>query len=320
MAKAHTLDFRAWFGEYFLKDGIPLREEDMASLARECFSSYQSSRFDVIKCFLYQGQRHVEEVERFDELLREMGTPIKMTQLLHDSATALVEDLKTGVMVEGTPPSPPLRIPLLKRKLDPEGILHRMFSQADREEQLRQNLYQIASMNELPRQLHRYAETIFTQVHPELLIINYFDMLGSSDFFDNSDKYIACSRASCYLCCQYTSSHPKRYTVEPASKEIDLHWRLPDISIHESRAAPRFNQQKLVLQKLTDHVRKYLESLITSHCISNHSYAEQPIDDIDSQSIMKDDADSTTNCDHWSLNSDMHHSLADHGLSETRST
>ena len=294
-------------------------EENMRSLAQECFTSYRSGRFDIIKHFLYQGQSYTEELERFDEMLREMGKPIKMTQLLYDSATALVEDLRAGIEVEGIPPSPPLQIPLLKKKLTPEGILHRMFSQADREEQLRERLYEVASMQILPQQLHRYADTILTQVHPELLILNYFDKLSIMDFFDNRDKYIACSSASCYLCCQYTSNHPKRYIVEPASQEINLQWRLPDISMHESHAAARLNQQQLALRKLTENVRKDLESFVYNHYMRKLSYTEQQPDDIDSRSTVKTEEDSIANCDQRSLNSDKHDFLAEYGLSGSRS-
>ena len=292
-------------------------KEDMKQLAQECFSSYQSNRFDIIKHFLYQGQIYSKQLERFEEMLREMGKPIKMTQLLYDSTTALVQDLRAGIEVERIPQSLLLQVPLLKRKLTPEGILHRMFSQADREEQLREQLYAVASMHLLSQQLHCYADTIFTQVHPELLIINHFDKLSIMDFFDNSDKYIACSNASCYLCCQYTLNHPERYAVEPASQEINLQWRLPDISMHENHAASRLNHQQLILRKLTEHVRKDLESFVYSHYMKQLSYTKQQFDRTDSRSTLEIAEDSIANCDQWSLDSDKHDFLAEYGLSET---
>lgn len=317
MDEKHILGFRAWFQKFFFRDGLPLVEEDMKPLAQECFSSYQSSRFDIIKHFLYQGQFFSTQLVIFEEMLREMGKPIKMTQLLYDSAAALVQDLRAGIEVEGIPQSLPLQVPLLKKKLTPEGVVRRMFSQADREEQLREQLYVVASMNTLSQQLHCYADTILTQVHPELLIINYFDKLSIMDFFDNNDKYIACSNASCYLCCQYTLNHPKRYIVEPASQEINLQWRLPDISMHENHAAARLNHQQLVLRKLIEHVRKDLESFVYSHYIRKLSYTKQQFDRIDSRSTLGIAEDSIANCDQRPLDSDKHDFLAEYGLSET---
>ncbi|OJJ33739.1 hypothetical protein ASPWEDRAFT_173175 [Aspergillus wentii DTO 134E9] len=268
--EAHALAFQSWFKSTFFKEGIPLARTDMLWLATECCRASDDKMFDVLHNYVSQDESDVESFEGLYRLLMELIEPIKMSHILFDRASTILEGLGDKPVVESIPPSKHFPIPLLKKKLGLDGIANRMFSNSARAEEFHDKLRQVAPQHNLHLQLEHYQKTIHTRVHPEILILDYLDTLGGNHFYDNRDKYIACSKASCYLCSQYAQEHPTRPVLGSTSKVIDLQWRLPDISQLQEFAGGRFSKQKLILRKMTEGVREEVENFV----IDRHSHQE----------------------------------------------
>ncbi|KAL5003003.1 hypothetical protein BDV10DRAFT_190939 [Aspergillus recurvatus] len=272
-AHRDSLDFKAWFQKNFYKNGAPLTQEHMKPLAKECFNALQSGLLDPLKEFTYQGHEHVTYFEKFYKRLRKLSLTIDMTLQLFESAISLSQDLANDLAAESIPYSPKLPIPLLPRKLAIEGIAHRMFSSPSKRDEFLQKLQETAPPG-LTQTLAHYSQTVLTEVHPELLVINYFDTLSDGGFVDEGDKYIGCTKPSCYLCHLFISYHPARYSRISSSSRICLNWRLPDISREECNAMARAENQKSVLQQLINTIRIRLEEKVNNEWNLQPHYTE----------------------------------------------
>lgn len=94
------------------------------------------------------------------------------------------------------------------------------------------------------------------------------------EFLDNDDRYIGCSKPACYLCNQYISNHPGRYSPPPSHQKLYLAWRLPDIGLKEPRAALRYEQQQKILRKMIEKVRDDLEEDINNRLGRRNNHAD----------------------------------------------
>ncbi|OOO06746.1 hypothetical protein OAory_01089490 [Aspergillus oryzae] len=225
-----SVDFKAWFQKNFYKNGAPLPQEHMKFLAKECFELQQSGLINHLRKFTYQGHEHVTYFEKFYKQLRKLSLTIDMTSQLLDSAISLRQDLANSLAAESIPSSPSLPIPLLPRKLTMEGIANRMFSDPSARDNFLQKLQRTARPG-LIQTLVNYSQEVLTEVHPELLVINYFDTLSDSGFIDERDKYIGY------------------------------------ISVKEGNAMARAKHQKSVLQQLIRTIRSQLEEKVENEWI-----------------------------------------------------
>lgn len=281
-AHVASVDFNAWFQKNFYRNGAPLTQEHMRPLAKECFNASQSKLFDPPGRFIYHGHEHAAHFEKFYKQLRKLSRTIDMTSQLFESAISLRQDLANDLAVQSIPSSPHLPIPLLPRKLTIEGIAGRIFSDPSKMDGFRQKLEVIAPPG-LTQALKHYSKTVLTEVHPELLVVNYFDTLLDGGFIDEGDKYIGCTKPGCYLCRLFISYHPARYSMISSSSRICLNWRLPDISHEECNAMARAENQKYVLRKLINTIRIQLEEKVDNqwalqpHCTESETECTPPV-------------------------------------------
>ncbi|KAE8374850.1 hypothetical protein BDV26DRAFT_295608 [Aspergillus bertholletiae] len=260
----YSLDFPDWFKDHFFgEDRMALLETDMPALVRNCFSAYQEGRFEIFERLIRQGDEFTERFEEFYQLLRDLVMPIEMCDLLFESAIAMWQDLEIEIDVRHVPPSERMRVPLVKSKLNLESIANRMFSDGERFEQLSKSLrLHVPLPTRLIEQLKHYQETGFTQVHPELRVVDYFDKDLGLQYFGNGGMYIATSKPCCFLCSQYMAHRRNHHIRESDPNDIDIQWRLPDILDVESIA--RFEEQRIILRKITERIRTDAESLVLS--------------------------------------------------------
>ncbi|PGG96424.1 hypothetical protein GX51_07830 [Blastomyces parvus] len=84
--------------------------------------------------------------------------------------------------------------------------------------------------------------TIRPRVHAEIQVLEHFHEKGLQ--FEDSDRYIACSKPACYCCKLYFRHHPGSFE-EPASHcKIYLNWRPPDVNIRIDANAANGDEDK----------------------------------------------------------------------------
>ncbi|KAF5859894.1 hypothetical protein ETB97_002253 [Aspergillus alliaceus] len=253
-------------------------------------SAVMDGMFEIFKRYIRQSQRSAEMFEEFHRQLLSLVMPMEMSDLLLRSAISIRQDLQREIQVCHVPPLELMKIPLVRKKLNLDDIARRMFSENERFKQLSQGLKRVLpAPSRLMERLKYYQEIVYTQVHPELRVIDFFDKKYRLQYFDNYDRYIATSKPCCYLCSQYLS-HRLNYHIRKCDRnDIDIHWRLPDIQATESCA--HFNEQKVILRKITEHVRRDVESFVLDRCSDSN---DSSMDDDTSQSFSLSTETTTT--------------------------
>ncbi|PIG85577.1 hypothetical protein AARAC_007338 [Aspergillus arachidicola] len=271
-------DFADWFrGTFFSSNSMALLKTDMPALVHSCFSASQDGKFEIFKRFVCQSQQSAGSFEEFHRQLLNLTMPLEMCNLLLKSAISIRQDLHREIRVCNVPPGERMKIPLVRKKLDLDGIAHRMFSESQRSKQLSQVLERfVPAPSKLIERLKYYQENVFTQIHPELRLVDHFDKSNGVQYFDKYDRYIATSKPSCYLCSQYLSHRLNYHLRKCDPNDIDLHWRLPDIQAAESSA--HFKEQTDILRKITERVRRDVESFVLDrYSESNESLMDDDI-------------------------------------------
>ncbi|KKZ60941.1 hypothetical protein EMCG_04414 [[Emmonsia] crescens] len=71
--------------------------------------------------------------------------------------------------------------------------------------------------------------SIRPRVHAEVQVLEHFHEKALR--FEDSDRYIACSKPACYCCKLYFRHHPGTFEEPASHSKIYLNWRPPDVNI-----------------------------------------------------------------------------------------
>jgi hypothetical protein len=94
-----------------------------------------------------------------------------------------------------------------------------------------------------------------TRVHAELLVLEKFRFNGWE--FVAGDRYIGCSKPSCFCCYYYINFLPERYSVSGCYNKIYTYWRALDLTGVQDLEAVKARENALntVVAKLRAEVR-----------------------------------------------------------------
>lgn len=136
-----------------------------------------------------------------------------------------------------------------------DGISKRMFK-ADAPELTRfrealQSLENTGSI--MDRILDQYRDKNWKpRVHAELVLLEAIH--GSNFSFVDDDKYIACSKPSCFCCYHYIYHHPGQFARPPSHNKVYLNWQPPNCT--GIRPCDGLDHQREVMVQVTERVRK----------------------------------------------------------------
>ena len=229
---------------------------------RTCYEKRRSPSFDILKSFAGQGETRRSEFEQLFKLLCKLGKHVHIAKKLVEAAVSLSQDFAEGFRIETLPSSKEQKLPLTSKEATIESTIHRMFSTAESQSRFMARLQFIWDPSELS-ELLRNHHTTKTRVHAELLLIDHFDRHGCH-FLDGNDRYIGCSKPSCYLCYAYITSHSGRYAIPPSHQKLYVGWRPPDIDTNDPACAARQVFQEEIVLKLIEWVRKDIATDIES--------------------------------------------------------
>jgi hypothetical protein len=138
-----------------------------------------------------------------------------------------------------------------------DGIVRRMFPEFTANE-VRSDLDRLNVFRNLHERL-RTACSFKSRVHAELLVLEKFRSNGWE--FVAGDKYIGCSKPSCFCCYHYINSLPERYSVSGCHNKIYTHWRAPDPTGVQDLEAIKVREDTLnaVVAKLRAEVRRCID-------------------------------------------------------------
>ncbi|QSS55208.1 hypothetical protein I7I53_03028 [Histoplasma capsulatum var. duboisii H88] len=103
--------------------------------------------------------------------------------------------------------------------------------------------------------------TVRPRVHAEVQVLEHFHEKALE--FEDSDRYIACSKPSCYCCKLYFRYHPGNFEEPTSHCKIYLNWRSPDVSLKSDAGAANGEEenesqilQRNILNAMIREIRK----------------------------------------------------------------
>jgi len=200
-----------------------------------------------------------------------LGTWAKATRILIRCAQKFPQRIEKA-QVKVVRPDGPANMPNTSHITDLQGVVRRMLPA--KEVVLGEELVQVLADTDLVAPvLSRFREeyaNIKPRPHAELLILEHFHR---NDFdFVSGDKYIGCSKPSCYSCHIYMQYHPGGFTPRPCHGNLWINWappiplpmNIPANNPQGQRIRPQDHHTFKMLQKMLIPIRQDLQEQILS--------------------------------------------------------
>ncbi|KIW18408.1 hypothetical protein PV08_02696 [Exophiala spinifera] len=220
--------------------------------------------------------RHVAHAHRgvwsdLRHYLGRLGSWSKAVQILVLGAVTFPQRIENAqVEIIGT--NGPADLPNKLHSTDLVGVVRRMvpIDQIVVFEQLNQALSEANAVAEVEDRFRQEYAQIKPRPHAELLILEHFYRNGLD--FVTDDRYIGCSKPSCYCCHIYMQCHPGRFAPRPCHGNLWINWAppypLPIPDPHavttKGTARPQKHHTFKMLQDMLIYIRRDLQEQILS--------------------------------------------------------
>jgi OTT_1508-like deaminase len=258
-----TLKLCDWLETTFIvKDVALLQSQDVLRLVLDCYVRRKTLLFDCLELFASQGAPHAREFGRLSLLLCKLGKHVTVTRKVVEATVYLRDDFREPIRVAVMRSAPERRFPLITKEGTLKSILGRAFSSKAEMNEFKVRLQSLWNPDEIETILSRERPGK-TRVHAELLVADHF-FRNNLHFLGGRDRYIGCSKPSCYLCDAYLRNHPAGFAVARSHQKIYTTWRCPDILEDDPKAYYLQQVQEQSLLDLIDCVRKDLKKEVGS--------------------------------------------------------
>ena len=204
-------------------DSLTDHHQDLCRLAYnyrslDLFDSLAQRQSAAASPSIWSGLRHY---------IGRLGSWPKAAKVLVRVATTLPH-LIGGYRVECLVSPPPGLPPTPDMQTNLDSALRRMLpaNSEDRLQQIRETLRDIRLFDVSASFRIAYTDDTFKpRVHAELLLLEHF-FHHELDFVNN-DRYIGCSKPSCYCCDMYMRFHPGSFVTRPCHGNLWVNWQAP---------------------------------------------------------------------------------------------
>ena len=260
---SRTLRLCTWLRETFLVEDVALHQpQDLLRLVLDCYVQRKKLLFECLDLFACQGGPHAREFGRLSLLLCKLGKHVTITRKVVEATVYLRDDFREPIQVAVLRSAPERGFPLISKEGTVQSILGRAFSSKAEMSEFKVRLQSLWNPHEIETILSRERPSK-TRVHAELLVADHF-FRNNLQFLGGCDRYIGCSKPSCYLCDAYLRNHPAGFAVARSYQKIYTTWRCPDI-LEDEPQAYRFQQvQEQLLLEMITWVRKDLKKEVHS--------------------------------------------------------
>ena len=200
-----------------------------------------------------------------------LGSWTKTTRILILGAQAFPRRIENA-QVEVIEPNGPADLPNKTHMTDLQGLVHRMLpaDQTALVEELSQALTDANTLAQIESRFREDYSNIKPRPHAELLVLEHFHC-NAFDFVAD-DKYIGCSKPSCYCCHLYLQRHPGRFMPRPSHGNLWINWAppfpLPVVTDGTGpggvRTRPQEHHTFQMLQEMVAIIRQDLQDQILS--------------------------------------------------------
>jgi len=194
-----------------------------------------------------------------------LGSWSKASKVLLNVATTY-PNLIASFSVDSLVSPPPMAVPGTVQKTNLDSALGRMLQPEQNKlldelkEILRDN--PVFSVLRVPAAfVEAYTNKKFKpRIHAELLVLEHFHFKQLE--FVNRDRYIGCSKPSCYCCDLYMKHHPGNFVIRACHGNLWTNWRPPIPPTDNTAIAEKHTRD--VLDKMVKKIRADVISQILS--------------------------------------------------------
>jgi hypothetical protein len=183
-----------------------------------------------------------------------LGSWSKAAKILVRAANRY-QDLISGFRVECLESPQPIAAPVADSKTNLDSALGRMLpaSETDRLKQIQEIVRNSRVFDISLAFFEAYTdETFRPRVHAEVLVLEHFHHNDLE--FVNNDRYVGCSKPSCYCCDLYMKCHPGNFVARASHGNLWLNWRAPILPLDDGEAAQKHTRD--ILNSMVKHIRQ----------------------------------------------------------------
>jgi OTT_1508-like deaminase len=161
-------------------------------------------------------------------------------------AAKLFPNLLHDFHVEYLESPPPIAAPSADEKTNLDNALGRMIpkSETQRLQDVREAVKTFTVMDISADFIATYKDGTFKpRIHAELLLLEHFYHRNLE--FINNDRYIGCSKPSCYCCDLYMKCHPGGFVTRACHGNLWINWRAPIPPIDDDEQARKHTAKML---------------------------------------------------------------------------
>ncbi|KAF4630002.1 hypothetical protein G7Y89_g8139 [Cudoniella acicularis] len=232
--------------------GIKGALRDPIDICRLCFNIRRSPSFETLQKRARSG---AECASRFQSIRHQIGRlnhtmkAVKIVIAAGLYLPQLFDDFEI-VREQSSRKSPP---PLKVRNPSLMELAGRLAPGPAMIERVREGLQELDQRFQLSGELEKQCinPKWKPRVHAEILLIDRF-WNDDMEFFDG-DRYIGTSKAACYCCYHYMTSHPLGFKEVPCHNNIYLNWKAPDI--YDESDSERIKARENILNEMAQKVK-----------------------------------------------------------------
>lgn len=141
---------------------------------------------------------------------------------------------------------PPIAAPVADAMTNLDSALGRMLSkdESQRLQEIREMVRNFKVFDISAQFLQTYTDKLFRpRIHAELLLLEHFHQ-HNLEFVEN-DRYIGCSKPSCYCCDLYMRCHPGNFVRRACHGNLWINWRAPIPPVADDQVARQHTAKML---------------------------------------------------------------------------
>lgn len=218
------------------------RTESMRHLRSKCMSTSRPELWSLVRHYIGRLGSWFKASKKLVEYCQQSPFLLKGFHVERVPDVQAIEAPRAGCVTELQP--------LLKRMLPTYDSAHI--------EQTLQDSRVSSAASIAEQYVSRITSSTFQpRMHAEIVVLEHFHINGLSFIFD--DKYIGCSKASCYCCGLYFKNHPGGFVPRPCHQNVWHNWSIPPSAMDNAKS---LRLSTIIIQNMVESMTKDLSTYI----------------------------------------------------------
>jgi len=253
-----------------LLQGLHGFEKLAADPPRLCTFAHEARRHDFLQIL---GKRHHAHLSRsiwsdIRHYIGRLGSWTKAVRIVVQGAIRFPQRIENAY-IQVVEPQGLVDRPDASHLTDFDDLVKRMLPAHEQTFaiELSQTLTSMEAVADVKNRFLDVYSKVRPRPHAELLVLEHFHR--NKFEFVADDRYIGCSKPSCYCCHHYMQLHPGGFAPRPCHGNLWINWAPPVPlplmkSLHNKKSRPQENHTFRMIQEMIPRIRQDLREKILS--------------------------------------------------------